>query len=75
MRGTVRDLNSEKTKHLLKLAEFEPYKDMDLVEMDLNEHYTIPEALKGSTYLVHTAVSMEPDPTADGPLYQEEVMK
>ena len=48
---------------------------MDLVEMNLLDHSSIPEALKGSTYVVHTAVSMEPDPTADGPSYQEEVMK
>ena len=49
--------------------------------MDLNDHSkpnevsSIVKAIKGSDYVIHTAVSMEPDPTEDGPQYQEEVMK
>ena len=43
--------------------------------MDLNEHGTIPKAINGSAYVVHTAISMKPDPTEIGPEYQEEVMK
>ena len=78
----MRDLKSDKTNHIKRLPNFSDFKEkLELVEMDLNDHSkenevsSIVKAIKGSDYVIHTAISMEPDPTEDGPQYQEEVMK
>ena len=75
VRGTVRDKENERTISTLRHAFEEYYIDLEVVKVELEEHETIAEAIIGSTYVVHTAFSMTPDPASDEPRYQEEVQK
>ena len=80
IRGTVRDKTNAKRLQPLKDAFGDLFNQLELVNADLNNEASLDEALKGATYLIHTASPFtidEPkdpqkeliDPAVNGTLY------
>ena len=55
IRGTVRDKTNAKRLQPLKDAFGDLFNQLELVNADLNNEASLDEALKGATYLIHTA--------------------
>lgn len=55
MRGTVRDKENMKKLGPIKKGLGELWDQLEIVDADLNNPESFKEAIKGSTYVVHTA--------------------
>ena len=55
VRGTVRSISNAKKIDPLKAAFGKYFNQLELVEADLLNEFTIKEAIMGSQYVVHTA--------------------
>ena len=55
VRGTVRSIRNAKKMNPIKNAFGDLYKQLEVVEADLMEVDSLGSAIKGATYVIHTA--------------------